>query len=422
MRHVTVVISTFLAVVSPVLAADPPADDTTARQLEELKKRLESQDATLSAQQAQIQAQAKEIEELRTQVPSDWLTEQRAAEIKGLVADVLADADTRASLLQSGVMAGHDGKAFFIGSGDGNFLLKVGGQVQPRYIYNHRDNPPPVALGVPGDENEYGFQIRRVKLWFDGHVFSPKLTYKLQLAANRDTGAVDLEIGPIGYMLNDELQLFVGRFVDPLLRDQFTSNTRQLAVERSITSYIFAANDNYAEGVGADWRPGDAWRLRGTINDGIGSGNPGGTGNDFFADNNDIGVTGRVDWKIAGEWKQMDDCQAWSGEPTGAFLGAGIHYEQTETGDSQTSAPFDSQLVYTLDGSFETGGFNIYGAVIGQNLDLPAGGTDLDNFGILVQAGYMIVPDKWEPFARYEFVSIDNAPADVQVFEAGIIS
>src|SRR5262245_21772649 len=40
-----------------------------------------------------------EIDELRSQTGDNWLTEKRADEIRGLVQDVLADADSRASLL-----------------------------------------------------------------------------------------------------------------------------------------------------------------------------------------------------------------------------------------------------------------------------------------------------------------------------------
>jgi hypothetical protein len=47
-----------------------------------------------------------EIDDLRASTQDDWLTEQRAAEIRGIVQDVLADADTRASLLNDGLMAG----------------------------------------------------------------------------------------------------------------------------------------------------------------------------------------------------------------------------------------------------------------------------------------------------------------------------
>src|SRR5262245_4695897 len=69
----------------------------------------------------------------------NWLTEQRATEIRGLVQDVLADADTRASLLQSGTTAGYDNGAV-IGSADGNYLLRTNVLLQPRFIYNSNDS------------------------------------------------------------------------------------------------------------------------------------------------------------------------------------------------------------------------------------------------------------------------------------------
>jgi len=60
-------------------------------------------------------------------------------EVRALVAEMLADADTRSSLLMSGGNAGHDGK-FFLADTDGNFRLNVGGQVQFRYIANFGDS------------------------------------------------------------------------------------------------------------------------------------------------------------------------------------------------------------------------------------------------------------------------------------------
>ena len=59
----------------------------------------------------------EEMDILRAETDEDWLTEQRAEEIKGLVADVLADADTRASLTGNGLMAGWSDD-FFLASAD----------------------------------------------------------------------------------------------------------------------------------------------------------------------------------------------------------------------------------------------------------------------------------------------------------------
>jgi phosphate-selective porin OprO/OprP len=416
---------------APFVTAQQNTSDDLAQQLHELKAKLEAQQTVLDAQQQQLQAQSNEIDALRRQVPSDELTDQRAQQIRALVTDVLADADLRASMLQDGVSAGHDGKSFFIGSTDGNFLLKVGGQIQPRYIANFRDE----GAGPAIDENEFGFQLRRVKLFFDGHAFTPDLTYRIQVAANRDSTALELEEATISYACSDALRLIAGQWSTPIYRDQFTSNARQLAVERSIVSYIFTGSDNYSQGIGMDWRPGDMWRIRASVNDGLSSGNPGGTGpgfqntpNDFHNDSTDFALTGRVDALLAGNWKQMDDFVAWSGEPFGAFIGAGLHYEAAETGDGQSAGttastgPYDSYFIWTLDGSIETGGLNVYAAILGMHTsatDANLAPGDMDNYGFILQGGYMIIPDKLEPFLRYELVNIDGAPDDVNVVTIG---
>ena len=85
------------------------------------------------------------------------MTEQRSAEIRGIVQDVLADADTRTSLQSSGAMAGYN-NGFFLASPDGNFSLKVGGQVQIRWTMN----------SAKEQNTDWGFENRRTKLDFSG--------------------------------------------------------------------------------------------------------------------------------------------------------------------------------------------------------------------------------------------------------------
>jgi hypothetical protein len=81
----------------------------------------------------EIQALRAEVSAMRSQADDSWLNERRAEEVKTLIHDVLADADTRASLAGDGMTAGHNGH-FFLASADGGFLLNVGGQIQFRYI------------------------------------------------------------------------------------------------------------------------------------------------------------------------------------------------------------------------------------------------------------------------------------------------
>ena len=104
---------------------------------------------------------ASEIASLRAEIASlkgdNWLTEQRAAEIRGIVTDVLADADTRASLQGSGANAGYDG-GFFISSSDGNFSLKLNILQQIRYTFNDRSNAPDSGDPIgPTRDQTFGF-------------------------------------------------------------------------------------------------------------------------------------------------------------------------------------------------------------------------------------------------------------------------
>ena len=105
-------------------------DDLT---LEAMAKRL----ADLEKQNDTLQGRVRELEAADGEL---WLTEQRATEIRGIVNDVLADADTRASLRDSGVTAGWN-NGFFLQSPDGRFRLNVGGMVQARYQYSHIRSP-----------------------------------------------------------------------------------------------------------------------------------------------------------------------------------------------------------------------------------------------------------------------------------------
>lgn len=124
----------------------------------------------------------------------------------------------------------------------------------------------------------------------------------------------------------------------------------------------------------------------------------------------------------------MDDFASWSGEPFAAFAGFGLHYEVAETGDGQTSGatastgPYDSFLIWTFDGSIETNGLNIYAAILAMHTQATAANLvpgDMDNYGFIVQGGYMVIPDKLEPFLRYELVSVDGAPDDVNIITLG---
>lgn len=366
-----------------------PEDQDLVRELELLKDRLEEQEARLQTQETKLAAQRGEIGRLQQSDDHSWLTEQRAIEIRVLVQDVLADADTRATLLQNGLTAGYD-KHFFIGSPDGNFLLQFYGKLQTRYIYNHSDQAD-VA-----DDDRGGFSVRRMELYWKGQVLSPDLTYKVKLAANRGTGSVGLDDMIIGYRLTDHWQLSAGQFKAPFLREFLVSSGRQQAVERSYVNHTF--NVNRTQGLQLTYSD-DTWNVAAMVHDGANSKN-----RDFHADRTDIALTTRGELLLAGDWKQFKDFASWPGDDFGLMIGGAFDYELGETGDVIDQPDV---LEYTADLSAEFGGWNVFAAFVGQHIS-SGGLPGADQFGLLVQAGAFVIQDKMDVFARYEYLDLDG--------------
>jgi len=169
------------------------------------------------------------VERLRRQGEA-WLTERRAEQIRDLVQDVLADADTRTNLLTDGLIAGYD-DGFFIGSSDGRFRIAFHGQVQTRYVYNEQDD----ANGNSTDSNRFGVEMRRTKVWVQGHVFDPTWTYKVKgnFDVENDNGTYESQEIFVQKAF-DGLTIRVGQFKAPLLKEQMVSSMHQLAVDRSL--------------------------------------------------------------------------------------------------------------------------------------------------------------------------------------------
>ncbi len=376
---------------------------------------IPAQAETMSQEQMarELASLRQEVAQLKAQSDESWLTERRAEEVKSLISEVLADAETRASLLESGLTAGHKNK-FFLASADGKYLLNIYGQLQARYIANFRDTPDSDAT----DAELAGFQMRRMKLMFGGHIADPKFGYKVTLANTRDEGDTYLEEMWISYKFDNGIGLKFGRMKAPFLREELTSSSRQLAVERSYVNEQFSAG--FVEGLAAAYEA-DMWKVCVAITDGAGSGEEASgsavaPNKDWNTSDADFAITARADVKLAGEWGQMKDFTAWDGEPMAAFLGAAVHYEEAETGAGGVVNNNDSFISWTIDGSLEYQRFNLYGAVVGMHWDDEAPNADYDVFGIVVQGGYQfpLEGQSVEPFIRYEEVFEDDdivAPA-----------
>jgi hypothetical protein len=320
---------------------------------------------------------------------------QSTDEVRAVVAEMLADAQNRSSLLAGG-NGGHDG-SFYLADDAGNFRLNVSGQIQFRYLMNFRDEDS------ASDDFEPGFQTRRTKLAFSGHVVNPNWTYKVEGAFDRDGGSFNLEDAYVGYNFGNGFRVKMGQFKAPFLREELISSRYQLAAERSVMNEFF--NQDRSQGIELRYEQND-WRVMASFTDGFNSDNT-----DFTsAAEADWALTGRFEFKFAGDWKDLEDFTSKSGQQFTALLGAAVHYQQSANTNAPTDVDTD-YLGYTVDVSLEGDSWNFFGAFTGNNVDTRGPiGTDADatdNFGVVVQGGYRFAQNT-ELFARWDGIFLDE--------------
>src|SRR3954451_18785084 len=172
-----------LAIAAPALAGEP-----TREQLQQQLKDLQGRVEQLQSQQQTTQ-------------------DQRATDA------VMADAGRRSVLMadDNGAVAGHDEKGFFLGSGDGNFMLRPGLLFKFRNTTNFTEN----TNGGSKDEIQNGFEVRQMKLFASGNVFGKDLTYRFQFDTLPATGVPFFQDAWFRYKLGD-YAIKAGQFRDPV--------------------------------------------------------------------------------------------------------------------------------------------------------------------------------------------------------------
>lgn len=381
-----------------------------------------------------------------------WLTEQRSAEIKGLVQDVLADADTRSSLLQSGATSGYD-NGFILGSADGNWLLRINFLMQQRFIYNNFDEVEGEGDDTEDDDTRYGFENTRSKLTLSGHLVNPSWFYRLDVNFgssfhtqynNESWAAESTEEGdyaPFGYALHERQNAYLGYDYGngwrmklgsmklPFLREELVEAQHQLAVERSVLNYGFSTG--YSDALAFDWT-GERFRVMGAFSDGIQQGQTvwiNGPDNEFDLPGSwtyaqasgghaDYALTGRAEFMLNGTWDQFNDFTSPKGGEMGILLGAAVHYQSSE--DYPNDDFEHDQLRLTGDVSAEFGGANLYGALVWTDNDFGDATEDWNPWGWLVQGGFYL-DETWELYARFEWIDWDDdVTDDTQIITAGV--
>ncbi len=390
--------------------SDARPDDDTRAILERLER--------LERENQEMRGRLAEIDE-------DWLTETRAAELRSLVHDLVADADLRASGLQSGLLAGWD-NGFFLTSPDNRFRMNINGLMQIRYVYS-RTNPT--------DRNLSGFENTRTKLTFSGHVFSPDLTYMIRgnfsrrdggivlgdtdgaLGDDRDSGGeFRLQDAWVRFALDEEWDLRIGQFKLPFNREELVQPQYQLAVERSLVNSPL--NLGFSQGAELTYH-NHQWRWQFAVSDG-GNDQLGGVGSLLgttpqntraLRADVDYAFTTRLEFLAAGEWAQFRDLTSPVGDPYGLLFGLGVHVQKSELdGAPSFSANESSWWALSPDVSIEWGGANLFMAGFYHNADTFNLGT-FEFWAGMIQGGVYVDP-KIELFARTQYGIVEQPGVD----------
>ena len=319
-----------------------------------------------------------------------WLTEERAAEIRGIVRDVLADADTRASL-QGATGAGYNG-GFFLSSADGNYSMKMNVLEQIRWTFNDQSDA--------NNEQVSGFENKRTRLTFGGNMVDTTWTYRLAYNiaysnSAEDFGADELSDAFVAKDFECGASMTVGQFKLPFSSEYDIDVGNMQFMDYSTVDAFYRAG--YGQGIKFDYesdftRFGIAYvnAIR-DANDPWGPGSP----EDQWA------FSSRVDLKFAGNWGQFTRGQSWKGDGYGVKVGLGAYSL------SENTPPGIDATALTIDTSVNFGGANLTAAYYWNEVDNTGTAADGANPTGLIIAGGVFVTDDWELVARYESSSVD---------------
>lgn len=307
-------------------------------------------------------------------------------------ADLLNDSMTRKSLL-----------------GTSNSTVTPFGQIQFRYLWNNRDDS-----GLDNDATT-GFQTRRTKIGVKGDV-NQEWKFKVVGAFHRGDGVFLLEDAYVDYQVNDNWTIRFGQFKLPTLREESISSAHQQAADRSIMNELF--NQDRSQGVMFSYAAADSgFRFSGALSDGLMTAN---SDFDSMAEA-DFALTGRFDWMFQGDDASVfDDFQGWTGQNGDSIVGnAGVAGHWQSGGETGGTADVDHWQV-TGDVHIEGNGWSVFAAAVWDHID-PEGGTESDNWGVVVQGGFFL-QENWEAFARWDsiFADDDTGADDFSTITVGV--
>lgn len=376
---------TLLALSTAIISATTTPSNPSTASVEELRKMV-------------VELQG-EVADLKTQ-DTTWLTENRADQVRELVHDVLAEADTRSSLQGGGMVAGYNGGAF-IQSSDGNWKLKINVQLQARWLYNDAENK----------DSQHGFEQRRTKVKFSGHAVDSSWVYKIVPTWSRNGGS-STEDAWVGKNFEDGSWFKFGQFRQRFLRESIVSSGKQLTVERSMLENAFTYG--WSQGIEFGWKNDDT-NFVVQYTDGP---------NEF---NTTALVAPTNAWVARAEfrfgeavWNDFNYLTSQSGGEQGWLIGVAYENYDTDNGTLEYgNANANKSHGWTADVSYRADGWNVFGYVVQTTGKNTVNGNEVESSGWLLQGGFLF-NDNTELFAQYQEGEVDGSNMDMDAIRIGL--
>ncbi len=355
-----------------------------------------------------------ELDDLRAHCDEtqQWMSEARAAEIKQLVRDVLADAGQRASFAHDEATCGFD-RNLWVGSSDGNFRLFVRGFTQQRFSFDHRSDVTGLSHA---NTSEWGFGNRRSRLSFDGHVLDPSWQFKVEFqTSSGDTTWSSTDMW-IEKRFSDQLSVRVGQFKPSYLREFNVAVTSTIFADRSSTALFFLPGRTL--GAQASWQ-NESFRLQGAFVNAFevkSNYYESGSLRDLSWDSQrtaQYAFLGRAEWRIAGSWEQLAGFTGWRGGEFAALAGVAGQAMKRDTSQGVPAVYGDlNPLVVgaTVDLSLQFNGASLCSWFAFRQVDPDqAGLAAARQYAAVVQGG-VFISERVELVGRYEYGSADTMP------------
>ncbi|HUO08893.1 MAG TPA: porin [Phycisphaerae bacterium] len=405
--------------------------------------------------QAELKSLRARIADLEQKEDANWMTQERASQIRSIVEETIADAKTRGQFADGDNFGYKNG--FYIQTPDKNFKFQANGYLQFRYTFaQDRVTNSSSYSTQPKHGDVSGFDFRRARLLFSGNAFSPNLTYMISgdfagdSTNNNNFQTLDIYMA---YRFNDLLNIRAGSFLTPYSRLEYISSGMEFT---DFPTVFYPFDPVRTLGMSVYGQPiKDHWMYELNVNNGQKSNTAGRAAEIGGKNDNRLAFYGRSEYVGGGTLADFNDEADLRKDKSGLAweVAAAAGYESANASSnafpgSQAnngligistapspgflgSYPLNGDLYRgTVDGGLKWQGFSATSAAFiqqinentGAGITLPAGYATNGSFfelGYYGQVGYMITP-KIEAVARAGELLTEGEPNKMEEYSLGL--